>query len=292
MKIPKESEKERTVSENPDIAIIENINQKETEAFSIKSYEKSQRILIVEHNTQECELLSELLSNEYVIYTASNGVEGIRLAKKHLPALVIAEVSVSEEDEFEFCKSLKHNFYTSHIPIIILTSLDSDKNKIKGLESGADEIISKPYKPSILNARIRNILESRKYLQKRIINDVKIQPSEFALSDPDEAFLSKTIQIIEDNINSIELDVSKLAEQMNITTISLYRKLKTLTGLSIIQFIRSIRLKRAACLLETKKYTVQDITYMVGFSDTKYFRKCFCKQFGTTPSEYEESKLS
>lgn len=265
---------------------------KKQKKSNLNHNKKLPSILIVDNNTRECELLRKLLGSIYVIYTAPNRVEGIKLAKKYLPALVITEVLIPVEDGFEFCRELKQDFYTNHIPIIILTRLDSDKYKIEGLESGADDFMSKPYKPSILMARIKNILESRNHLQKRIITDVKIQPSIFDLSDPDEVFLSKTIQIIENNINSVEFDVSKLAEELNITKITLYRKLKSLTGQSINQFIRSIRLKRAACLLETKKFSVQDVTFMVGFNDTKYFRKCFYKQFGTTPSEYEESNLS
>ncbi len=274
------------ISEIPDTINFDNNSPEVIKEFSQKHHEKTPSILIVEDNVDECEAISALLRNNYEVYTATNGKEGLRLAEKYLPSLIIADILIPKFDEFEICRRLKKNFYTSHIPIIILTRQDSDKYKIKGLKFGADEFMSKPYKPSVLNARIKNMLESRNHLQKRIINDVKIQPSEFNLSDPDEAFLSKAIQIIEDNINSVEFDVSKLAEHLNITSITLYRKLKALTGQSINQFIRSIRLKRAACLLETKKYSVQDIAFMVGFNDTKYFRKCFQKQFGFTPSEY------
>jgi signal transduction histidine kinase/ligand-binding sensor domain-containing protein/DNA-binding response OmpR family regulator len=250
--------------------------------------EKLNKILIVEDNAEVCELLNALLRNEYLIYIASDGKEGIKLAEKYLPSLIITDIMMPQMNGIEFCKKIKQNFYTSHIPVIMLTALNSSKYMIKGLETGADDYISKPFNPAILEVKVRNIIELRKHLQKQFIAEIKTRPSQPELVNPDDVFLAKVVQIIEDNIDSVELDVSKLAEGLNITSITLYRKLKTLTGQSINQFIRSVRLKRAANILESKKYSIQDVALMVGFNDLKYFRKCFHKQFGSNPSEYDE----
>jgi len=282
--------KKTMITETFDIAIANGPLSYDTKEVSIKSPEKLAKILIVEDNAEVCELLRSLLKNEYQIYIASDGKEGIKLAEKHLPSLIITDIMMPNMDGIEFCKKIKQNFYTSNIPVVMLTALNSSKYMIKGLATGADDYISKPFNPTILEVKVRNIIESRKYMQKQFIAEIKTRPSQPELVNPDDVFLAKAVQIIEDNIDSVEFDVSKLAESLNITSITLYRKLKVLTGQSINQFIRSVRLKRAANILESKKYSIQDVALMVGFNDLKYFRKCFQKQFGSNPSEYDDNK--
>jgi YesN/AraC family two-component response regulator len=189
-------------------------------------------------------------------------------------------------DGFEMCEKIKSNNKTSTIPVILLTAKSAGQFKLLGTQMGADEYISKPFDPNYLIEKIQNLLTSRKKLQKQFSKSVRLEPSDIEITDSDEQFISKTISIIEKNLQNPDFSSDLLAAGLNMSNSSLYRKLKNVTGFSTAEFIRSIRIKRAAQLLADKQLTITEIAWEVGFNDIKHFRAVFQKQFGCTPSEY------
>ncbi len=184
------------------------------------------------------------------------------------------------------CSKLKSDSRTSHIPVILLTARTPLIFKIEGLETGADDYITKPFNLNILEARIWNLLESRQLLRERYRKDITLQPTNVAITSPDEKFLAKVMSFIERNIAESSLSVEELGKEVGMSRVTLYRKIKALTNQTAVEFIRSVRLKRAAQLLEQNKLHVSEVAYMVGFIDIDYFRRCFKDQFGHTPKEY------
>jgi DNA-binding response OmpR family regulator len=269
-------------SSDPSYLIADEVTVDETFATSTKKT----HILIIEDNQEVCEMLDILLGQKYQLHFSHHGNEGYKLAVKLMPQLVICDIMLPGIDGLEICRRLKSDFYTSHIPVVLLTALHSSEHIVKGLATRADDYIAKPFNPDIFELRIRNIIESRQMIQKKFYTDVKMKVSEIAVTPPDEAFLNQVVKIVEDNLTNPAFDVDALAEHLHMTTITLYRKIKALTGQPTNHFIRTIRLKKAAQLLESKSLPVNEVAFMVGFNDLKYFRKCFQKQFGVNPSEY------
>jgi len=184
------------------------------------------------------------------------------------------------------CSKLKSDARTSHIPVILLTARTPLIFKIEGLETGAYDYITKPFNLNILEARIWNLLESRQLLRERYRKDITLQPTNVAITSPDEKFLARVMSFIESNIAESTLSVEELGKEVGMSRVTLYRKIKALTNQTAVEFIRSVRLKRAAQLLEQNKLHVSEVAYMVGFIDIDYFRRCFKDQFGHTPKEY------
>lgn len=242
-------------------------------------------ILIAEDNEDICRLLKSIMEHEFSMIFAQNGYDAIEKANKVLPDLIIADIMMPKMDGIQFCRQIKSDNYLSHIPVVVLTALNTGEMMLNGLNAGADDYISKPFNPEILLVRIKNIIQTRKFLQKRFLSDIKTRPSELALTTSDNLFLDKLISLIETYMENPELKSELLAAEMNMSQITLYRKIKSLTGQSINPFIRTVRLKKAAALLESKTMNISDVASLVGFSDIKYFRKCFFKQFGMLPSQ-------
>lgn len=243
-------------------------------------------ILIVEDNSDVREYLKDHLSGEFEIAESVNGKEGIESALKLIPDLIISDVMMPVMDGYEFCKQVKTNLLTSHIPVILLTAKAGDKSILEGLDYGANDYITKPFNVNILNSRINNLIALRKNLQDKIKSDLLLKPSEIKVSSYDEDFLNNLHNLIEENIDDPELSIEELADKLFMNRISLYRKIKALTGDSPSVFLRSYRLKRAVQLLEGKKGNVTEIAFMVGFTNSAYFTKCFREQFNRLPSEY------
>ena len=243
-------------------------------------------ILIVEDNNDIRAYLSENLELEYKIIQASNGAEGLDKSLTKIPDLIIADISMPKMDGLEMCQKVKSEMRTSHIPIILLTARTSLIFKIDGMENGADDYVTKPFNMNLLKARIKNLIESRNQLKEKFAKNFDLSPSGVVMNSLDEQLLSKIKIIVEKNIDNSSFSVEQLASALYLSRMQLYRKLKALTGKSPNKVIRSIRLKRAAQLLETKQYNVADVTYMVGYNDLKYFRDQFKKEFGVSPSEY------
>ena len=245
-------------------------------------------ILIVEDNREINDYLKSLLEPLYCVETAFDGLEGYNKTLERRPDLIISDVMMPKVDGFELCRRIKENKETSTLPIILLTAKNAGKFKLLGAQSGADEYISKPFDPSYLVQKIRSLLDNRITLKKQFGKSVRLEPSEVEITSSDEIFIKKTISIIEKNLQVTGFSSEVLASNLNMSNSSLYRKLKSLINSSTAEFIRSIRIKRAAQLLVNKDQTITEIAYDVGFNDVKHFRTVFQKHFGCSPSQYRE----
>jgi signal transduction histidine kinase/ligand-binding sensor domain-containing protein/DNA-binding response OmpR family regulator len=245
-------------------------------------------VLIVEDNSDMRFYMKQSLESGYQIMMSENGRDGLQKALANIPDLIISDVMMPAMDGMEFCRLVKSNINTSHIPVILLTAKADLQSKISGLETGADEYLSKPFHSQELKVRVKNLIRSRAELRERFSSNKKLilEPGELSVTSLDEKFLASALAIIEKNISDAEFRVETLAKELNMEHMALYRKIKALTGQTAVEFIRTIRLKRAAQLLIQQQLTVAEITYDVGFNDLQYFRTCFKKQFGVSPSEY------
>lgn len=265
------------------------------ETIPAQNVKRKYTLLVVEDQKDIRLYLKVLLGKEYNLLMAANGQEGVDLAKKELPDLIICDVMMPVKDGFECCKELKEDLNTCNIPFIILTAKVEDEDIIKGLELGADDYMLKPFTPSILKAKIQNLIEGRQSLKLMYTKLLKL-PGTDAVQDDEEIkdeedqedlFIAEVIKIIEENIGEADFSVKKLASDLNMSQPTLYRKVKQSTDYTIIELIRGVRMRRAAVLLKTKHYGVQEVSEMVGYNDIPTFRKHFVDAFGTTPSTYE-----
>ena len=222
----------------------------------------------------------------FVVYEARNGREGLDLAIRIIPDVIISDVLMPDIDGYEFCRRVKKDDRTSHIPILILTALHSREHEIEGLSSGADDYITKPFDITILQTKIENMLQTRRALKEKYTSQIILKPSDLEITSPDERFLKKAIEVVEKNISNADLDIEHFASEVGVSRMQLYRKFSALTNMTVKEFVRNIRLKRAAQLLLEKKLTVSEIAYEVGFKDLSHFRKCFHREFGMSASEY------
>jgi DNA-binding response OmpR family regulator len=254
---------------------------------SVKEHSKeTPLLLIVEDNRELQDYLVTSFSHDYRILTANNGKEGLEQAIKNVPSVIISDLMMPEMNGIEMCKKLKTDINTSHIPILILTAKAGLENEKEGLETGADEFILKPFNIEVLKLRLDNIIRTKQlWIQKFRTNSNSRSWKELS-NKLDQNFIEKSINIIKKNLDNTEFSVEKFALEIGMSRSSLFLKLKSITGQSTSEFIRTIRLKRAAKLIESGKYSITEIIYMVGFSDPKYFRTCFKKHFGSTPSSY------
>ncbi|MEP5614083.1 MAG: response regulator [Cyclobacteriaceae bacterium] len=246
-------------------------------------------VLIVEDNEDVREFVKEQLTNHYQIREAKNGKEGLSLAQEIVPDLIVSDVMMPQMDGFELTAKLREDVKTSHIPIILLTAKAGGEEKIEGLETGADDYLTKPFDGKELVARISNLIQLRRALREKFSRELMLEPTAISVSSIEEKFISQVIGKIEENMSNSDLSVEKLSADLGISRIHLHRKLKALTGQSASSFIRLIRLKRAKQLLDQQGATISEVAYQVGFNSTSYFAKCFREQFGTTPTKNEAS---
>jgi YesN/AraC family two-component response regulator len=201
--------------------------------------------------------------------------------------MVLSDVAMPHMDGIELCRRLKSDLNTSHIPVILLTARSALMYRIDGLETGADDYMTKPFNMQLLCVRIRNLLRIRENLRARFGRTVELTPSAVTVNSLDEDFLRRLIGAVEQHIDESEFSVDDLAHALAMSRIQLYRKIKALTGETPNNVVRGIRLKRAAQLLATGQFNVSEVAYKVGFTDLKYFRERFREQFGVNPGEYE-----
>jgi len=248
------------------------------------------KLLVIEDNAEVRSYIKSIFVGSYIVFEAENGKEGLELAFEEMPDLIISDVMMPVMDGITLCKELKTSVKTSHIPVILLTARTSLIFKVEGLETGADDYVSKPFSPKVLQLKVRNLIRTRDSLHKMFNGSepINIEPKRVTLTSTDEIFIQQLLESIEQNMNNPDYSVETLGTQVGMSKTQLYRKLKALTGQSANEFIRTIRLKRAAQLLEQNQLTIAEVTYEVGFSDLQYFRECFKKQFGQTPSEYSQ----
>lgn len=244
-------------------------------------------ILVVEDNADMQTFICEIIASKYRFAKASNGLEGWDKAVEEIPDLIISDVMMPKMDGLSLCRKIKKDERTSHIPIVLLTAKAGKESKMEGLETQADDYITKPFDADELLVLLHNRIEQRKKLRERFSKEVTLQPKDIAITSADEQFLQNAMEIVETNMADFDFTVETFVEQMNLGHTQVNRKLKALTDLTPVQFIRFIRLKRAAQKIAKEEDTISQIAYSVGFNNLSYFSKSFRKQFGQNPSEYE-----
>lgn len=244
-------------------------------------------LLVVDDNEDMCSYIKSIFSNICEVLCASDGKEGFDLALEQVPDIVISDVMMPKEDGFSLTRRLKQHAVTSHIPIILLTAKSEVTAKLEGMGIGADAYVTKPFNPPLLRATAANLIETRRKLQQRFAQENLLTPKELAFSCQDEKFLEQLQKTLDHHLTDPDFSTEEFAMAMNLSRMQLYRKLKALTGYTATEFIRTQRLKLALHTLKNKNLTISEVAYAVGFNDPSYFTKCFKKQFGSAPSEYQ-----
>jgi signal transduction histidine kinase/DNA-binding response OmpR family regulator len=247
-------------------------------------------ILIAEDNDDLRFYLKENLSNKYQIIEAADGSDALKKIRKRVPDLIISDIMMPGLNGIELCRKVKNDKLLSHIPFILLTARYTEEQQIEGIEAGADDYITKPFNFQILVSKIDNSVKVRKNIQQLFRNKLNIEPSSIEITSLDEQFLQKAISEVEKNIAVSDFTVEELSREMGMSRTLLYKKILALTGKSPVEFIRVLRLKRAALLLQKSQLNVSEIIFRVGFKDPKYFRKLFLKEFGVLPSKFSDNE--
>ena len=244
-------------------------------------------VLVIDDNTDIRQYERTLLQDEYIVLEAADGKEGLAVALKEVPDLVICDVMMPVMDGLEFTKQLKTNTATSHIPVIMLTAKNLEEHRAEGYEHGADSYITKPFHSKVLLARIENLLRQRQLL-KNLYQGTKVAEKEISesyLEDRDKQFLKQLQAIIQKNLSDSEFGVENMGQQIGLSRVQLYRKVKAMTGSSVVDLLRKARLAKARRLLETRSMSVSEVAYEVGFSAPSYFTKCFKEEYGMLPGD-------
>ena len=245
-------------------------------------------VLVVEDNYDMRQYIKEALNNEYIVEEAINGEQGIRKAEKIIPDLIVSDMMMPKMDGNELVRILKNDEKTSHIPIILLTARAGYEDKLEGLETGADDYLTKPFDIKELQIRVKNLINIRKKLQEKF-SKIEFKPvKEKKLNSLDEKFMIKVNEIIEKHIAEEEFNMEEFGEELNMSRMQVYRKLKALTGKSANRYVRSVKLERAKNMIEAKELNISEIAYSLGFGSPAYFTKCFKDEFGYPPRETVE----
>lgn len=245
-------------------------------------------ILIVEDNRDMLSFLQGILSESYKLHTAENGKEGLAAAKKYDIDLILSDVMMPEMDGLEFCKFIKTNFETSHIPVVLLTAKSMDDHKMAGYKTGADDYVTKPFNPELLKVRVNNLLKQRRRLRRKFTREFMLAPSEVQLSSPDEELLQRLVELMEQHIEDSGFNVNKMCEMVHLSHMHFIRKVRQLTGKTPSELLRSFRMKRAKDLLSQQKVTISEVAYQVGYDLPNSFSRVFRQEFGMTPTEFVE----
>ena len=248
------------------------------------------KILLVEDNSELRAYLAQYLMRFYVVEEATNGSEALELIKKGAPDFILSDVVMPEISGVELCSRLKANIETCHIPVILLTSLADREDIIKGFNSGADDYITKPFDLSVLESKISSILKNRARYRKKYIDRSAFSDESSIASDLDKKFMGNLVDYIEENMVNDDFSIDTLAIEMAMSRSVFYKKIKSLTGQNPKDFIRDIKMKKAANLLREEKYSIGEIAYLTGYPNAKYFSTAFKKYFGTSPSVFTEKE--
>jgi DNA-binding response OmpR family regulator len=245
-------------------------------------------LLVVDDNDEFLDFMVSILKESYNVITAPNGKEAWELVVEAIPDMVVSDVMMPEMDGFELCRRMQNDVRTSHIPIILLTAKLGEESKLAGLEAGANDYLSKPFVMDELLLKIKRLVELRRSVQQKFQQKKEIKPSEISISSLDDKLLKKAVDYVEANIGNPDLSVEELSSHLAMSRVHLYKKLLSITGKTPIEFIRILRLKRAAQYLEKSQLAVSEVAYKVGFNDPKIFRRYFKDEFGVLPSEYKQ----
>ena len=292
-------DKHKTISKTSEKNVIlqEKMEEKDTDNNTDK-YPIS--VLIVEDNAELRNFLNDILSGTYKVIEATNGKEGLEQALQHVPDFIISDVMMPVMDGLDMVKAIKAHRDVCHIPIILLSAKSSLDDRISGLEQGIDDYITKPFSSTYLKTRIKSLLHQRKQLQELYLEQwsdqkkenpvptllVEVEPERPQIVPFDEVFMKRVMEIMHNQMDNSKLTIDEFAQELGMGRTVFYQKLKSIVGLSPIDFVREMRIKRAKQLMETGEYNVSTIAYMTGFNDPKYFSKCFKKKYGVSPSEF------
>lgn len=255
-------------------------------------------LLVIDDNEDIRKLLAELLSDEYTLIFATNGKEGLRLAAKYVPDLIVCDVMMPAMDGLECCRRIKDEISTSHIPVLLLTACSMDEQRAQGYDSGADGYVAKPFNITVLKSRCRNLIENRRRIRNLwtkadtmpapMGDNAKAPVRQTVRTDVENEFYSRFLDVVSAEMGNPELNIDELASRMGLGRSQFYRKIKALTNYSPVELLRNLRLKRSRDMLTTSQKSISEIAYEVGFSTTAYFTRCYKEYFGETPSELRE----
>jgi DNA-binding response OmpR family regulator len=246
---------------------------------------KSAKILVVDDNMDVRTYLSGLLYNEYEIEEASDGEEGLVAARRINPDLIISDVMMPKIDGMSFCRELKNDLEISHIPVILLTARADQEDKLRGLETGADDYIAKPFEAKELCLKVKNIIDQHRRMRQKFRQEYFLNPQEITVSAIDQKFLSNLISTIENEIQNPEFKTDQLAASLHVSRPTLNRKIKVLTDMSPSAFIRVLRLNKAKQLLQNGFGNITEVAFEVGFSSSSHFTRSYKSQYGQSPTE-------
>jgi signal transduction histidine kinase/AraC-like DNA-binding protein len=276
------------LNEEPKPEVVDDIHPVET--LVSNDVIAKQTVLVVEDNEDMLLYLKHNFMNRCQVLTAEDGVEALKLLNKYNVSLIISDWMMPNMDGEELCKKVRQNPKTSHIPFIMLTAKTDDDSKVKGMDIGADAFIEKPFSMRYLDACVRNLMARRKQLMEEFAGSTDKPIAKIADNAIDGSLLTDMERIIEDNVNNPALNVNFVAQQLGMSRSGLFAKIKSLTDTTPNEMIQVIRLRKAAQMLLEDKYSVSEISFLVGFNSASYFTKCFVKQFGVRPAEYRDAK--
>ncbi|MDX9729540.1 MAG: hybrid sensor histidine kinase/response regulator transcription factor, partial [Bacteroidales bacterium] len=275
--------------------------KEEEEEAEVEAHDDDEPVLLfVEDNEELRSFIKIILSDGFHVIEAGNGIEGLEIARNQLPDIIITDLMMPEMDGLELARRIKQETTTSHIPVVVLTAKTDLDTQVEALKRGADDFITKPFSSTYLKARVENILQQRKKLQELFLatladypsskagRSYEVTPAEPMVESYDDKLMKSLMDVMEQNIDNADLTVDELVSKIGIGRSVFFKKLKSLTGLAPIEFIREVRVKRAAQLIESGEYTISQVTYMVGCNDPRYFSRIFKQRFGVTPSEYRD----
>jgi len=249
--------------------------------------DKDLKVLIIEDNEELRNYLKNKLSEYFECEAEKNGELGLKVAFETIPDIIISDVLMPKKNGFEVCKEIKENIRTCHIPVLLLTAKGAPDHIVTGYNSGADAYVVKPFENRILLSQIQRLIKNRELIREKFKKQnfmVEVSPK---LTSKNDLFLQKIKEEIEKNINDPDFNVNQLSQIINLSNTQLYRKIKAVTGYTAVEFIRFIKLNKAAELLKTNKHSVKEVCFMSGFNDPSYFNRCFKENFKVTPAEFK-----
>ncbi len=286
----KEEEKKYVIEEGQVALLSPKIDQT-TEILEINPIKTDRPVILVVDDNDDFRLfMKDSLKTHFVVQEAPNGKVAWDTILTSLPDMIICDVMMPEMDGCELCRLVKTDVRTSHIPLILLTARTAEEHKLEGLETGADDYITKPFNFDILMLRIRKLMERSEATREIFRKQIDVKPSDITITSLDEKLIRRAIKYVEDNISNSELSVEGLSKDLGMSRVHLYKKLLSITGKTPIEFIRTIRLKRAAQLLRESQLNISEVAYQVGFNNPKYFSKYFKEEFGMLPSTYQDKE--
>jgi DNA-binding response OmpR family regulator len=280
------------VSEEPDATGAAPVKVDAALSAPVEKSFKDYHLVIIEDNDEIRDFINSQLSDYFTVTTAINGADGLEKTLHEHPNLVICDVMMPEMNGFEVTRRIKQNFETSHIPVIILTAHSSEEHLLEGIGAGADAYITKPFSMKYLVTRIIKLIEQREKLQQKFAAEPGMVKPIISFDYKDKVFLEKMHNVIEQNIDSTDLSENDIAHELGLGRTIFYQKTKGLTGYSPNEYIRIIRMKKAADMLSDPAFNVSEVSYKVGIGDAFYFSKCFKAQFGKTPTQWQKETRS